>query len=235
VGGTARNYLGRVTPETAATNTLEIDVEGQTIDWTRSGSAPEIENAEFRLSTNNGVTYTTLLGKGVRTATGWRLTGQKLPGNKTFHIRAGGLSRGGYLNSSSSVMQTVQSFFRPLPSITTQPSGDTVVVGDTGVDFTVVATSAAAMSYQWKLNNKSIPGATSATYTIPGGVTTAQAGSYTCTITSTAGSVTTTPVTLSCGHADHDHQGAGFPGGAVGQARDLQRDGHRHQPTVSVV
>lgn len=196
IGGTARNYLGRVTPETSATNTLEIDVEGQTIDWTRSGSAPEIENAEFRLSTNNGVTYTTLLGKGVRTATGWRLTGQKLPGNKTFHIRARGLSRGGYLNSSSSVMQTVQSFFRPLPSITTQPSGDTVVVGDTGVDFTVVATSAAAMSYQWKLNNKSIPSATSATYTIPGGVTTAQAGSYTCTITSTAGSVTTTPVTL---------------------------------------
>ena len=196
LGTTTINYLGRVNPETSAVDSLAVDPEGQTIDWTRGGSAPEIENAEFRISTNNGVSYTTVLGKGVRTATGWRLTGQKLPGNKTFHIRARGLSRGGYLNSSSSVMQSVQSFFRPLPSITSQPTGSTVVVGDTGVGFSVAATSAAAMSYQWKLNNKAIPGATSASYTIPGGVTTAHAGSYICTITSTAGSVNTTAAAL---------------------------------------
>lgn len=196
LGATTINYLGRVNPETPSINTLTIDSEGQTIDWTRGGSAPEIENAEFRLSTNNGVSYTTVLGKGVRTATGWRLTGQKLPGNKTLHVRARGLSRGGYQNSSTSVMQSVQSFFRPLPSITSQPAGNTVVVGDTGVSFTVAATSAAAMSYQWKRNNVAIPGATSSTYTIPVAITTAHAGSYTCTITSSAGVVTTTAAAL---------------------------------------
>ena len=196
IGGTVRSFIGRVNPDVAATNTLSIDAEGQVLDWDRGGSAPEIENAEFRLSTNGGVSYTTLLGKGVRTATGWRLQNIQLPGNKTFHIRARGLSRGGLFNNSASVMQSVQSFFRPLPAITSQPVGNTVVVGDAGVGFSVIATSAAAMNFQWKLNGKAIPGATSATYTIPGGVTTAHAGSYTCTITSTAGAVTTAAATL---------------------------------------
>jgi hypothetical protein len=69
------------------------------IEWTRSGSAPEIENAEFRLRTPPATGFTTLLGSGKRTATGWKLDKLKLPGNKTFDIQVKGISRGGYLTA----------------------------------------------------------------------------------------------------------------------------------------
>ena len=48
-----------------------------------------------------------------------------------------------------------------LPSITTQPANQTVNVGQTAT-FTVVATGAAPLSYQWQKNQVNIAGATSA-------------------------------------------------------------------------
>ncbi len=195
VGGVARSNLARVAADSPAVNTLTIDPEGSTIDWTRGGSAPEVDNAEFKLSLD-GLKFATLLGAGTRTATGWRLTGQKLLGNKTIYIQAKGLSRGGFRNSSCSVMKTVQTFFRPLPVITMPPANQTVIVGNTGVNFSVAVTSAAALTYQWKRSGTVISGATSATYTIPTAITTAHAGTYTCVVTSSAGSVTSTGAVL---------------------------------------
>jgi hypothetical protein len=52
------------------------------------------------------------------------------------------------------------------PSITTQPANQTVNVGQTAT-FTVVATGAPPLSYQWQKNQLNIAGATSATYTTP--------------------------------------------------------------------
>ncbi len=198
IGSASREYLARLTPGVPAVNTLTADDNGSLIEWTRSGSAPEIENAEFRMRLPPATTFSTLLGNGTRTATGWKLDKLKLPGNKTFDIQAKGLSRGGLYNSSTSVMSTtLTGLFRPLPVITSTPLvPQTVVVGDTGITFAITATSAASITYQWKRNNVAIPGATSPSYTIPRGVTTAQAGTYTCTVTSTAGSVTTSPGAL---------------------------------------
>jgi hypothetical protein len=80
------------------------------------------------------------------------------------------------------------------PGITTQPAGATVTVGGTAT-FTVVASGTAPLSYQWSKGGVAISGATSATYALTN-VQAANAGSYTCTVTNSAGSVTTTAAVL---------------------------------------
>src|SRR5207302_1946402 len=52
------------------------------------------------------------------------------------------------------------------PSITTQPAGQTVTVGQTAT-FMVVATGTPPSSDQWQKNGTAISGATSASYTTP--------------------------------------------------------------------
>src|SRR6202022_2698159 len=55
------------------------------------------------------------------------------------------------------------------PTITTQPTNQTVTTGQTAT-FTVVASGTAPLSYQWRKNGANIPGATRASYT-PRGAT----------------------------------------------------------------
>jgi len=81
------------------------------------------------------------------------------------------------------------------PVITTQPASKTVVPGGS-VTFTVAASGASPMSYQWKKNGTSISGATSASYTI-NPVQISDAGSYTCTVTNVYGSATSNAAALS--------------------------------------
>src|SRR5207237_1695711 len=50
------------------------------------------------------------------------------------------------------------------PSITAQPTNDTVTAGQ-AASFSVVATGTAPLSYQWQKNGTAISGATSASYT----------------------------------------------------------------------
>ncbi|EEJ5117654.1 hypothetical protein CG651_001195 [Salmonella enterica] len=75
--------------------------------------------------------------------------------------------------------------------ITTQPSGQTLAVGDT-LNLSVVARSSdnSAMTYQWKKDGESISGATSATYTKTD-VATTDAGAYTVSISSASAGTTT--------------------------------------------
>jgi hypothetical protein len=79
-----------------------------------------------------------------------------------------------------------------LPVITAQPVGVTVTVGGTA-SFTVTATGATA--YQWQFNGNNISGATSATYTI-NSAQTANAGTYSVTVSNNAGSVTSNNAAL---------------------------------------
>src|ERR1700758_3175238 len=52
------------------------------------------------------------------------------------------------------------------PQITQQPTSQTVNVGQTAT-FTVIATGAMPLTFQWQKNGATIAGATSATYTTP--------------------------------------------------------------------
>ena len=96
----------------------------------------------------------------------------------------------GSVTSSAAVLVVQQA-----PQITTQPlASQTVLVGGTA-SFTVVATGIPAPTYQWFFGANAISGATAATYSIAG-VQAAQAGSYTVTVTNSAGSVTSSSAAL---------------------------------------
>ena len=80
------------------------------------------------------------------------------------------------------------------PSISTQPSNVTVTAGNSAT-FSVTATGTAPLTYQWKKAGTSISGATSASYTIASAQA-SDAGSYTCLVTNSAGSVESSAATL---------------------------------------
>jgi hypothetical protein len=80
-------------------------------------------------------------------------------------------------------------------SITTQPIAQAVCTGS-AASFTVAATGAGTLTYQWRKNTVNISGATSATYAIAAAAA-ADAGSYDVIVTGTCGSVTSSAVTLS--------------------------------------
>jgi hypothetical protein len=83
-------------------------------------------------------------------------------------------------------------------TITTQPAGQTVAVGQTAT-FTVVATGTAPLAYQWQKNSTAIAGATSASYTTPA-VTAADNGAkFVVVVSDATGSATSTAATLTVG------------------------------------
>lgn len=83
------------------------------------------------------------------------------------------------------------------PVIAAQPRSQAVSAG-TPVTFSVSATSALPLTYQWQRNGGAIPGATTAVLGIARAQA-ADAGSYTVVISTTAGSVNSSPAILTLG------------------------------------
>ncbi len=81
------------------------------------------------------------------------------------------------------------------PSITTQPTSQTVAVGQTA-SFSVSATGTAPLSYQWNKNGTAISGATSSSYTTPATTSSDNGAQFTVVVSNTAGSVTSNAATL---------------------------------------
>jgi sugar lactone lactonase YvrE len=76
-----------------------------------------------------------------------------------------------------------------------EPQSQTVPTG-AGVTFTVTASPAASVSYQWKLNNVAITGATSSSYFISSAPITDNGNVYTVVVSDSAGSITSSSATL---------------------------------------
>src|ERR1700733_10155760 len=82
------------------------------------------------------------------------------------------------------------------PSVTGQPSNETVKVGDAAI-FTVAATGYGALKYQWSRNGVALLGANQPSY-IPPSLSASDSGStFTVTVTDSVGSVVSNPATLS--------------------------------------
>lgn len=80
------------------------------------------------------------------------------------------------------------------PTIVTQPQPRSVAYGGSAT-FSVQASGAATLRYQWKRNGLSVAGATSATMTLPSAKT-SDAGNYSVVVWNDAGSTTSQAVTL---------------------------------------
>ena len=81
------------------------------------------------------------------------------------------------------------------PLIVTPPANQTVTAGQTAT-FSVTASGTAPLTYQWFKNGAAIGGATSSSYTTPPAVSGDSGSVFTVTVTNVAGSVTSSPATL---------------------------------------
>jgi hypothetical protein len=92
----------------------------------------------------------------------------------------------GSLSATGTVWVTASPNGTP-PSLTTQPTNQTLVAGGTAT-FTVAAGGTTPLSYQWKVNGGAINGATSSIYTKPNAQP-ADAGTYSVLVTNAAGQI----------------------------------------------
>ncbi len=96
--------------------------------------------------------------------------------------------------TSNAAMLTVNSAPVP-PSITQQPSNQTVTVGQTAT-FSVTATGTAPLSYQWQKGRTPINGATLASYTTPATTSSDNGSQFKVVVSNSAGSKTSNTATL---------------------------------------
>jgi glucose/arabinose dehydrogenase len=118
--------------------------------------------------------------------------GSASPGANTTTIRLG--ADGNLYYAQNGTIFKIIYTNTSVPAITNQPASVTIISGQPA-SFSVNASGATPMTYQWKKNGVNITGATSTTYTIPV-VVAADAGSYTVTATNSFGSATSTAATL---------------------------------------
>ena len=97
------------------------------------------------------------------------------------------------------------------PAITTQPSNQNAIVGQTAT-FSVVA-SGGSLSYQWQKNGIDIPGATSASYTTPPTTLLDNGSTYRVNVTNPAGSIMSNSATLTVSTAVNIILNPGFESG----------------------
>lgn len=83
----------------------------------------------------------------------------------------------------------------PIPAITSEPSSETVSVGQTAT-FSVANSGAAPFSYEWSKNGAAISGATSASYTTPAAAASDNGEQFTVVVSNSAGTVTSSAAIL---------------------------------------
>jgi len=101
----------------------------------------------------------------------------------------------GTISSNSALLAVAVPVPVASPTIVTQPQPAETQAGQPA-SFNVAVRGTAPFTYQWKSNDTPIAGATSSTYTIPSAFISDSGSAITVTISNTAGSITSTPVTL---------------------------------------
>jgi beta-galactosidase len=115
------------------------------------------------------------------------------PGSVTVTASAPGLASGSVTLASVAPPASLQS---QAPAIIVPPVNVATTSGYAAT-FSVVASGSGTLSYQWSDASGPIAGATSATYTTPATTAANNGDTFTVTVSSSSGTVTSTPVTLS--------------------------------------
>jgi len=212
--GGLSNVLVTVKPTAAGTLTNSVSVSSTTADPNlannvSTNSTPVYVAPDITAQPTNVVTTAGGNANFNVTATGstpltyqWTFGGSSISGATTTTL---GLSNvqasqaGNYAvivsNPSGSVTSTVATLTVLIPpSITRQPTNQTVVVGSNAT-FQVSATGTTPLSYQWLFNGSTSVGVNSSNLTVANAQV-SQAGSYSVVVTNVAGSVTSSVATL---------------------------------------
>ena len=168
---------------------------------TVSGTAPKIttQPADQTVAAGKNATFAVVATGTAPLTYQWRKNGAAIGGATSASFTTGGLtsadSGATYSVVVSNAAGTATSRGAKLtvsgtaPSITTQPQDQTIAAGKTAT-FTVVATGSAPLSYQWRRNGTTIPGATSASYTTPSQGTSDNGATFSVVISNGSGNVT---------------------------------------------
>ena len=100
-----------------------------------------------------------------------------------------------YLAYGAGAVFKIQFTGSQAPSIATQPANQTVSVGQSAT-FSVSASGAAPLSYQWQKNGANVSGATASSYTTPPTAAGDTGATFRCVISNTFGSATSNAATL---------------------------------------
>ena len=171
--------------------------------------APAIttQPANQSVTAGNNASFTIVASGTAPLSYQWRLNGANISGatSATLALTAVtlGQSGGSYSCVVTNVGGTATSSAATLtvtaaavaPTITTQPTSQTVTAGN-NASFTVVASGTAPLSYRWRLNGANISGATNATLTLTSVTVGQSGGSYSCVVSNIAGSATSSAATL---------------------------------------
>jgi hypothetical protein len=128
-------------------------------------------------------------GTNIASATGSSYTKSNVQATNAGNYSVVVSNRAGVVTSSNAVLA-----INTPPSISTQPQGLTVITGNSA-PFSVGASGAATLCYQWRFKGTNIPGATASSYT-RSNVQTNDAGNYMVVVTNSLGSVTSSPAML---------------------------------------
>jgi hypothetical protein len=156
-----------------------------------TGGSP-LTDYQYRYSSDSGATWSAWTTSGGPTVTAATLA--SLTPNISYIAQVRGITANTNGNSATSAAATAGISG---PVINTQPSSLSVTAGQTGFSLNVAATAnsatvGATLSYQWYLDGNAITGATSATYTYSGAVTSSVVGNYYVRVSSTASGFTAT-------------------------------------------
>lgn len=250
-GLTASTSYGlRVRPKDAAGN-VAVTPLSATQSTSSAGTAPNITAQPTGQSVVAGSTATfSVTATGTSLTYQWRRNGSNISGavSSSYTTPAttvtGGTANNGDVYSvvvtgdtapaatSSNATLTV-SAAGVAPSVTTNPSAQTVTAGATAT-FTAAATGTPTPTVQWQRNGTNISGATSTSYTTPAttvsGGTANNGDTYRAVFTNASGSATTTSATLTvnaavvAGFDMHTATGCVFgaiSGALVGLAREV--------------
>ena len=214
-GATAPSLaLANVTTTQAGLYRVEVTNAGgttrsaaATLTVTNTATAPVIlvQPSPQTVPTGGTATFTVVATGNPAPNYQWRKNGTSLPNATTPTLTLANVQPGDVASYDVLVSNTagaVPSSFVPLiltdtpvaPVITRQPAGATAVIGTT-VTLSVAATGVPAPAYQWQKDGQNLPDATAANLILPN-LTTAQAGSYTVTVSNPAGTVPSRPAAL---------------------------------------
>jgi hypothetical protein len=192
---TAQTYTATVTAGNGCTKSASVSVS--------MNPPPAITTQPLPVAACLGQAASfTVVATGTNLSYQWKKNGSNITGatTATLNVTASAADAGDYTVVVTGDCGTVTSNIAALTikdatSISTQPV-NVIACAGSGASFTVAATGAGTLTYQWKKDGNDITGATAATFTISSVVAT-DAASYTVVVTGECGAVTSAAATLS--------------------------------------